>query len=124
MKIVSPIAPITPVTPALSAPANGCAFLQNTVVDDQLMHNRNCSSTSTNSSCNSFSGSCLNNSLNVSDCNSADTSIVKKEGGPIMDNLYDDMSYQPNYYTNNSSYQLPEQNYLSNNPSSMTSYYA
>lgn len=117
MKIVSPM------TPSLNAPSGGYPMFQNASNDDSLAYNRNCSSTSTNSSSSSFSNlSCNNSSLN-NGCNPASNAVIKKEDSAILDNLYDEMAYQPNYYTNNG-YQLPEQNYLHQNSPSAASYYA
>lgn len=118
MKIVSPM------TPSLNAPSSGYAF-QNSTNDDSLTYNRNCSSTSTNSSSSSFSNlSCNNNSSLNNSCNVVSNAVIKKEDSAILDNLYDEMAYQPNYYTNNGGYQLPEQNYLHHNSPSAASYYA
>lgn len=121
MKIVPPV--------AASPTASNYLFpnVNSNSIEDAQSYNRNCSSTSTNSSCSSFSNiSCNNNNLN-NNCNMLDNQVIKKEDNAILDSLYDEMNYPPpNYYTNNSSYQLPEQAYLHNTNSSVApgSYYA
>lgn len=132
MKIVPPAtAAITSSPTNTSANANyGSLFPSSS--DDQLAYNRNCSSTSTNSSCSSFSNlSCNNNSSGVGggthcvgDGSSSASGIKKEDSSSILESLYDEMSYQPNYYTNNGSYQLSEQTYMqSSSSASNTTYY-
>lgn len=113
MKIVPPVA---------ASPNTSNNYLFASAADDQMAYNRNCSSTSTNSSCSSFSNlSCGNLNNN---CSLVDNSTIKKED-TILESLYDEINYQPNYYSNNGSYQLPEQTYLHNSSSTAASnYYA
>lgn len=118
MKIVPPVA-ASPTVPA------NYLFPS---ADDQITYNRNCSSTSTNSSCSSFSNLSCNNSLNNNHCGVVENSAIKKEDTAILDSLYDEINYQPNYYANNSSYQIPaeQSSYLHNSSASSTAaaYYA
>lgn len=132
MKIVSPPVASSP----LNTSAAGNYIFPNSNVDDQILYNRNCSSTSTNSSSsssfsnpscnNNASGNNNNNDGNVNgNCTVINNAVIKKEENSVLDNLYEEMTYQPNYYPSNStSYQLPEASYLHNNSPSTTSYYA
>lgn len=119
MKIVSPVA-----SPP-STSTNNYLF-PSSITEEQLAYNRSCSSTSTNSSSSSFSNlSCNNGSnLNSSNCSSLGNTVIKKEDSAILDGFYDEMTYQPNYYTNNGNYQPTEGTYLHNNSPSTASYYA